>query len=309
MVDTAIIRDQLTVLAGTVADHYKPRWFRQALNVTAEVPEWAEIGQYIKVEVASDMKLASYFDTSVPLASHKRSTRTFDVVGFINGYRIGRKEVLRASQDPSYQLEATLALANQRKAESVLQAIAMTGGGWSDLEGILTLTDSSTLNPTDHAGGDHSFVDQAGAVLADVDFAYCLAWFDELFAAYRDTMGDELVPDRCIVPALQSKGLRAVRHADTLETAWDRIQSERPGVQFFESDEANAAGGANTCRLVLFSSDLDVAKMVVPEEYHDLEPFAEPVGSIIVPSVMSSGGVISNYPTAVLRVETAIPAP
>jgi hypothetical protein len=77
MVDTAIINKQLQVLAGTVADKYKPLWFRQALPVVAEVPPWAAIGQYVKIEVASDMKLASYFDTSVPLASHKRTDRTF----------------------------------------------------------------------------------------------------------------------------------------------------------------------------------------------------------------------------------------
>jgi hypothetical protein len=310
MPNTAVIDTQLQALAGVVANRYKPRNFRRALNVAPVVPVWAQIGQYIKVDASSEMKMTQNYDNRVPLASHKRSSRTFPLYSFTNGYKIWRDEILQAQQDPSYSLSSVLALANQRKAEATLQKIAMYGGGYADLKGILNLADSTTLNPTNHAGSNDSFVNQAGALLSDATFSYMLQYFDEVFAKYRDTVGEDIVPDRCIVPSIQVKGLRARREstAGTYESAWDRVQKEHPETLFVISDEANSANGTNTSTLVLYNSDPDVQTMVIPEEFHDLKTVEDELENIVVPQIMKTGGVISNFNQAVLRVDCAIPA-
>ncbi len=302
MVDTAILRDQLKALAGEVADKYHPLPFREIMNIVEEVPPWATQGEYVKIQVSSEMKLATTFDNTVPLASHKRTSRFFNVYEFLNGFEIHRKEQLRAAQDPSYQLDSTLSAANQRRAEQTqsellmkgtFQGVALTG-----VNGLLKMTDAS--NVTVAAGSPTTWVDAAGVIVV-TDFNTILNVFDSALNEYRTVAGEEVLPDFCGVANHQWKALVA-RSAASDARVIDILRDNYPDTQFMPLREADEIDGAGLDRLTIWSKDEDVQKGVIPEEYTDLDESTGPTGTILVPSTMSSGGCISNYPTGIAYV-------
>jgi hypothetical protein len=312
MADTGILGDQLSQLAGTVANKFEPKQFRLALNVGDQgLASWAEKGQYNIVEAQADIKLITPYDTKLPLPTHSRRERDFPVYEFGLGYVVRRGEVDRASADPGYRLDTVLAEANQRKAEETFQAIAAHGGGFADLNGILNLPDASTFNPTDHAASHDSWILQSGAISAGATFDYLVRTMTLWVEAYRDTVLNDMEPNKLILSLNQSKALVTARHSTSPQlTAMEQFLTENPQFRgnVYRWREGNAAGGTNISRSVMYSSSPDCHQFVLVNELTDLPPVNEGIGGYFIPQIMKCGSVISNYPTSVSVLEQTIPA-
>lgn len=301
MVDTAtLIKDQLTALGVQVADKYRPKPFRRILNVKPVVPTWATQGSFFKVQVSSDMKLTSAFDSGVPLASHKRVARYFPIVEAANGYRIFRDEIQRAQQEPGYQLDPTLAAANQRAAESMVSELCMRGTfkgvAVPGMNGLLTMSDATDI--TSSLTAFETWVDASG-VINETSWANIIKFVDEMIANYRLVAGDEITPDFFGIPDWQWKALIA-RDTTTKSRVIDDLRTSYPSIEFLPLREGNEVSASGVDRFALWSRDEEVQTAVVPEEYHDLDPVNEPLGAVMVPSILKCGGCISNFPQGIM---------
>ena len=299
MVDTAVIREQLRFMVREVAHKYEPRPFRDIMNIGTEVPPWATQGEYTRIDVSSEMKLATVHDTTLPLASHKRSSRFFNVYEFLNGYEIKRKEIERAAQDPGYQLDQALALANQRRAEHVLSELLMKGtfkgSALTGVNGLLNMTDAVDI--TVAAGSPSTWVNTVGAIVEST-FGTILGVFDAALNEYRTVAGEDVSPDFCGVANHQWKALVA-RSAASDVRVLDALNDSYPDTTFVPLREADEIDGTNLDRITIWSRDEEVQKGVIPEEYRDLPESVGQTGTVLVPSTMSAAGTISNYPTGI----------
>lgn len=303
MTVSAIIQGQLTALAGTVANQYQPLLFRSFLNVTQLVPSWAQQGQFIKVKVSSDMKLTSQLDNTLPLASHERDSRNFDIVEFANAYMVMRGELERAAQEPGYQLDTILAQANQRRAEYVQSQFAMLGkfqgAAVGNCKGILNLADATDF--TTAAGLSTTFVKADGTILED-DATVILGLVDNMIASYPIYAGYDMTPSTFAIPQWQWKAFIA-RSAVTNERVIDIVRANYPTINFVPVLEANEVSASGIDRFAMWSSNEEVQRCIIPVEYHELEASQDAMGNVLVPSVMKAGGVISNFPQGVMYVD------
>jgi hypothetical protein len=145
---------------------------------------------------------------------------------------------------------------------------------------------------------DTCWVNAAGEVV-QTDIDVILSQFDEIFADYENVASEDTVPNRVIIPKFQAKALyRRTSVLEGAELVIDILRNHYQGVLFEVFSEANAIS-SNTDRLLVYSSDPEVQRCIIPEEYHDLDAVSEPLGAVVVPSVMKAGGCISNFPQGV----------
>lgn len=303
MAISTLLQDKLTAMQGRVANRYTPLEFRNFLNVQTVVPPWAKRGEFFRIDTAADIKLVTALDTGVPLASHTSDSRTFNIYEFANGLEFKRKDVQHAEQDPGWPLPDVLGLANQRVAEYTQEELAMKGtykgAALGGCEGILTLADAT--DGTALVTSTDTWVSAAGLVVQS-DPNVIMGLFDEIMIQYKGLVGGGLAVATCIIPQWQAKALTA-RPTGGGDMVLTQLRAAYPAINFVVSSHADAAAGAGIDRFAFFPSDEDVHVCVIPEEYHELPALEGPLQSVFVPSVMSAGGVISNFPTAVIYVD------
>lgn len=269
---------------------------RQLIPVQAGIPEWARVYTWREYEMFGASKFIGNNADDLPRVDAK-GTETSKVIKWVgDSYGYTMMDIKAAAKEGT-PLEDIKARAARRAIETQIDEILSTGATAHNLQGILSLSNTTSYTVGTKAAGG-------------------LTWGS---LAAPNATGDEVAAD---IMGIASKLV------ETTKGVWERFRIAMPIEQynyaaqkrlssqsditalqfalktspFIESitpwHRCDTAGAGSTDRMVAFPPDPEVVAAIVPTEFTPMNPQQRNL-EWVINCIASCGGVVCRYPVAV----------
>jgi hypothetical protein len=283
--NSLVLNNQLNHVLTVRAQQYRPAFFRQILNVSHDVPSWAE---YLEVDTITDFaefKPINSYQTSFPTPTEEKDVSKIKIAGFGAAYSVTDDDLDRAEQT-KVNVSASRPLANQRRSEQILESIAAIGYAPLKLLGLLNQdADLYTLKTKTGGGVAWSAASLAAELLDDLEGILYQGYVNSKQLYTLDTI---------VLPVEQYAIAGKKRNSTTGRSVLQDFTEGHPGVRIFPWQPCKTAGDASVTRMAAFDSKApEVATMYIPQELRDSAPVRGHTG-FSVAQIFKTAGVLSQ---------------
>lgn len=288
-----VSRRPLEYVEREVMERFRPKKWREFLQVDSSAPEWADSVSYDVMKQYAEWVPAQSFTSDFAMATAEKSTFNYPLYEMVSGWEYFNREMLRAKETKT-NLDVTRADAVMKKGEDVLEHLAANGTidgtkALGSCKGILNQT-SVTID-TDASAATTSWHDLSYTTEAEMqafvekvvsDF---LIWESKIEVATKETF----MPDTALLPLNLRQIFQRVAPGyggQTVEQVVLRRLDRIDKLGFWAKNQDAGAGGLD--RVALYSrKDPESAKFVLPKaptpgrRFQDMYSVKTPVGMVV----------------------------
>lgn len=298
-VATSFLSEQLVSHDTTVYQYKTPEFLaRRFIPTISGVPEWAGVYLYTLLEEVGTAKFIAEGADDLPTVDVVRDQATKIIKPIGAHYFFDVHELERAAK-LGYSLETAKAEAAKRKIEYLIDQTLVFGSSKHGLDGLLTITNTTSFTATTKAGGGLTWAVATGReMVADVLGAVAAS-----ISAQKHATGLVFQKFTVLLPIEQYNLLASTPMGDGLSVTALQFLRQDPRIAeiepWYHLDAVASESSLDV--MVVFPKHPDVVGAIIPKEFQVLP--AQPRGlRIIHPCLAATGGVVSRNPYAIVRV-------
>ena len=295
-------------LEQVIANQYERKYPEMKMSsgamipIRSTVPRGKKTGSYKMydfVGVAKWLTTGSWKD--IPKASVSAARATFSVHEFNLGYgwELGELEEAQATGTPLEQFEAQSVRMGMDK---FLNDVGMYGDANKGIHGITNVPNMTVIDAAAGTGGAIRWSVTGGTAKTALEMVADIAL---AIRTMRSVTNQVHRPNRCWIPPSFWEATNRVVIANTAVTVRKYLADNYPDIAFDEVNELEDAGTNGVpCMIFAHLSSPDELWLEVPIPFEQHGPFQDGL-SYGVATRESTGGVITPYPMALLRMDFA----
>lgn len=295
--ESVFYKRQLEHIEATVySEKLTPRKSRQLIPTQGGIPDWANVYTWRETQGFGSAAWLAAQATSMPEVnvSGSETSRVIKPLGVQWSHDMF--EIKRAAA-LGMPLDASKAIEGRRAIERMIDDTLALGAPAHGLEGILTLTGTTSFTPSTKGLGGLTWGTMAAQnATGDEMVGDLLGFVDKLYVANGETFDKFVI---CL-PTAQYSYAASKRIGDGSDvTALQFAKMNSDHIEDIVSwNQCATAGGGGTDRMLGFVRSSEVVAGLVPMEFSVMAP--ERNGMLYrTQAVASCGGVVARYPSAV----------
>lgn len=272
----------------------------QLIPIRATIPRGKKTGSYKQYDytgIAKWLNTGSWKDIPKVSVSAARSTFQVREFGLGYGWELGELEEAQATNTPLQQIEAT---GTRMGMDKFLNDVGFYGDDAHGIHGATNVPNMTVIDAAAGTGGAYRWSTTGATAKTALEMAADINLF---VRTMRTVTNNVHRPNRAWIASSFVEAARRVVIPSTSKTAWQFILETYPEITFEEVNEMEAAGTyGGPCIMALHISSPDELWFEVPIPFEQHGPFQDGLSFGVI-ARESTGGVITPYPMALLRMD------